>query len=225
MEKLLVIFEQIKEQFLARWEQFQDSETYLQLKEKYDNLSPLGQKSLIALSVFFVFLFIFVTPYSWYATSEEYVLSFEDNKNLITNLLDVSQEAKKIPQHTQKLSSSDLKNRMDKILQDKWIPKEQIERIAESQFKNPQGSNLIPHGIDQNGVELNIKKLTLKQIVDLGYEFERISPMVKTLSLEMKASPENPHYYNTEFKISSFSVPDAPQPTQKNERARKWLAT
>lgn len=220
MDKLQQIIDQLKDTIGARWEQFQETDLYIQLREKYDNLSPVAQKSVIFGSIGFVFLILFLTPYGWYSTSEEYVVSYEDNKNMIVNLLEVSQEVKKIPAQSQSIRSTELKSLMDKIVSDKGIAKEQITNFSEVKLTNPTGSTLIPANVDQNGVELSIKKLTLKQIVDLSYEFDRISPITKTLILEMKASKDDVHYYDTLFKVASFSVPE-PQQNNPKQSTRK----
>lgn len=221
MDKLQQIIDQIKDTFGARWEQFQETDIYIQLREKYDNLSPIAQKSVLFGSIGCVFLVLFLTPFGWFSTSQEYVVSYEDNKNLIVNLLEVSQEVKKLPAQSQSILSSELKARMDKIVSDKGIAKEQITNFAEVKLTNPAGSTLIPTNIDQNGVELNIKKLNLKQVIDIGYEFDRISPVTKTLILEMKASKDDIHYYDTLFKVASFSVPEPPQQNNPKQPARQ----
>lgn len=212
MGKLQELLDQLKDAFMVRWEQFQETDLYIQLREKYDNLSPVGQKGVLFGSIFLVFIVIFLTPYGWYSTSEEYEAYFEDNQNTIVNLLEVAQEAKKIPPQSQTLPSNDLKMRMERILSEKGIAKEQISNFSEVKLTNPPGSVLIPTFVDQNAVEINLKKLTLKQIVDLNYEFDRISPLAKVLTLEMKATQEDNHYYDTLFKVSSFSVPEPAQP-------------
>lgn len=221
MDKIQQLIDQIKDTLSARFEQFQETDIYIQLKEKYDDLSPFVQKSILFGSIILGFLTVFLTPYGWFSTSQEYVTTYEDNKNMIVNLLEVTQEAKKIPPQAQRITSSEIKSRMDKILSDKGIPKEQIANFSEVKLTNPPGSTLIPPAIDQNAVELSLKKLTLKQVIDIGYEFDRISPLTKTLVLEMKANSEDNHYYDSLFKVSSFSVPEAAAPQQQPARQRR----
>jgi hypothetical protein len=220
MDKVNQLFDQIKDTFSARFEQFQETDTYIQIKEKYDNLSPIAQKSILFGSIILVVLTIFLVPFGWFSTSQDYVRSFEENKNLIVSLLEVTQEAKKIPPQVQRMTSSEIKSQMQKILSDKGIPKEQISNFSEVKLTNPPGSTLIPPGIDQNAVELSLKKLTLRQVIDIGYEFDRISPLTKTLVLEMKANSEDNHYYDTLFKVSSFSVQEAATPQQPTRQRR-----
>jgi len=221
MDKLKELIDQIKDTLSARWDQFQETDTYISLREKYDNLPPAGQKLSVFAAFVFTFLIVFSIPYGWFSNSQGSVSEFEDTKNTISDLLEVSQGIKNIPPQGLGLSSSDLKMRADKILSEKGLGKDQIMSVNETQFTNPQGSNLIPPQINAIGVETNLKKLTLKQIVDIGYEFERISPVVKILNMEMTATAEDPHYYDVQFRVSSFSVKDtAPEPV-KNGRSRK----
>lgn len=222
MEKLKEIFDQFKDTILARWDQFQESDTYISLKEKYDNLPARGQKLVVFSAFFLVFLVLFSIPYAWFSTSQTSVTEFEDTKHTISELLEVSQEIKNIPPASLGITSADLKGRVEKILSEKGLSKEQIASVNETQFTNPQGSNLIPPQITATGVETNLKQLTLKQIVDIGFELERISPLVKVLNLEMKATEADVHYYDVQFRVSSFGVKDsAPAQAPGNSRARR----
>jgi hypothetical protein len=219
MEKLNDILAQIKDALMARWDQFQESDTYISLREKYDNLPPKGQNLVIFASFILVFLVIVGIPYSWFSSSQNYISGFEDTKNTISDLLEVSQEIKNIPPQGTGITGADLKMKVDHILSEKGLGKDQIAAVNETQFTNPQGSNLIPAQINAAGVETSLKKLTLKQIVDIGYEFERISPTVKVLNLEIKATPEDVHYYDVQYRVSSFSVKEAaPANNPKSKR-------
>lgn len=221
MDKLKELIDQIKDTLSARWDEIQETDTYISLREKYDNLPQAGQKLVIFLAFAFSFLIVFSIPYGWFSNSQSSVVEFEDTKNTISDLLEVSQGIKNIPPQGLGLSSSDLKTQADKILSEKGLGKDQITSINETQFTNPQGSKLIPPQINAIGIETNLKKLTLKQIVDIGYEFERISPLVKILNMEMNATPEDHHYYDVQFRVSSFSVKEAAPEPAKNGRSRK----
>jgi hypothetical protein len=210
MDKLKEIIDQLKDQVMARWDRFQESDTYISLREKYDNLPPKGQKLVVFSSFALAILIIFSIPYAWFSASQGSVAEFEDTKHTMAELLEVSQEIKNIPPVSIAVTSADLKMKVDRILSEKGLNKDQIAAVNETQFTNPQGSTLIPQQINASGVETNLKKLTLKQVVDLGFEFEHISPMVKVLNLEMKATPEDMHFYDVQFRVSSFSVKEAP---------------
>lgn len=211
MDKLKESLEQLKDTILARWDQFQETDTYISLKEKYDNLPPRGQKLVIFSAFFLVFFVFFSIPLAWYTSSQTYVADFEDTKQTIAELLEVSQEIKTLPTMNIGTSTADLRSRVERILAEKGLGKEQIASLSEGQFTNPQGSNLIPQQIAASGIEASLKQLTLKQIVDIGYELERISPLVKVLNLRMKATESDVHYYDVQFRVSSFAVRDAAQ--------------
>ena len=222
MDKLKEIIDQLKDTLTARWEQFQETDTYISLKEKYDNLPTKGQK-LVTLGAFlFAFLIVISIPLAWFTASQNSVVEFEDTKTTISDLLEISQEIKNIPTDSMDINPGELKSRVEKILAEKGLGKDQISGVNQTQFTNPQGSNLIPPQINAQGIETNLKKLTLKQIVDIGYELERISPLVKVLNLEVKATPEDVHYYDVQFRVSSFSVKDAaPATPPPNQRSRR----
>ncbi|MES2769744.1 MAG: hypothetical protein V4596_11425 [Bdellovibrionota bacterium] len=223
MDKLKEIFDQLKDPVLARWDQFQESDTYISLREKYDNLPVRGQKLVVFLAFFMAFLVVFSIPYVWHSSSQDSVAEFEDTKFTIAELLEVSQEIKNIPPQSLGLTSADLKMRVDRVLTEKGLTKEQITSLSETQFTNPQGSTLIPPQINATGIETHLKQLTLKQIVDIGYELDRISPLVKVLNLEMKATEADVHFYDVQFRVSSFNVKEAAPAAAapKNQRNKR----
>ena len=221
MDKLKETLDQLKDTLLARWDQFQESDTYISLRERYDNLPPRGQKLAVFAAFFMAFLVVFSIPYAWFATSQTTVVEFEDTKDTIEDLLEVSQEVKNMPPQSLGIASSELKMRVDKILAEKGLSKEQITSVNETQFTNPQGSTLIPAQITAAGIEAHLKQLTLKQVVDIGYDLDRISPLVKVLNLEMKATEADVHFYDVQFRVSSFSVKEAPSAAPKNNRIRR----
>jgi len=167
-------------------DQIQKTAPYISLCEKCDNLPPRGQKLAVFAAFFLAFLMIFSVPYAWHSASQTSVAEFEDTKETIGELLEVSQEVKNIPPESLGMTSGDLKMRADKILAEKGLSKEQITSVNVTQFTNPPGSQLIPAQITASGIEANLKQLTLKQIVDIGYEFERVSPPVKVLNLKIQ---------------------------------------
>ncbi len=219
MDKLKELFDQIKDTVSARWEQFQETDTYISLREKYDNLSPRGQSAVVFVSFAFAFLIVFSIPYGFFSSSQQTIAEFEDTKETINDLLEVSQEVKNIPALTASTTSADLKLRVDRILAERGLGREQITSVTETQFTNPEGSKLIPSQIIASGVEANLKQLTIKQVVDIGHDIERISPLVKILNLEMRATPEDVHYYDVQFRVSSFMVQESnQQPANQGSR-------
>lgn len=218
MDKLKELIDQIKDTFLARWEQFQETEAYASIKERYDNLSPTGQKLSIAVTISIIALILVMIPLGWYRTSSENITMFEDTKQTINELLEVSQESKTIPAQAQNVTGMEVRSRIDRVLAEKGLTKEQIASIQEKAFTNPAGSNLIPSSITQNGIEVSLKKLNLRQIVDIGYEFDRISPTVKVLGVNVTATAEDVHYYDTIYNVASFSVPEVQDSNTQQQR-------
>lgn len=218
MNKLKEIWDQIHDIVMVRWEQFQETDTYISLKDRYDNLSPRNQKLTILATFTFLFLVILSVPYSWFSESQDSVIQFEETKDTIQNLLQVSQEIKSIPSNEQSITPDDVKVRVEKILGEKGITKEQIVSLVQGQFVNPQGSSLLPAQILANGIDVNLHKLNIRQVVDIGYEFDHISPLVKTLSLNVQATKDDPHYYDVNYRVSTFSVKDSP--TEKSDKPK-----
>jgi hypothetical protein len=223
MNKLKEIWDQLRDVLLVRWEQFQETDTYISLRDRYENLSPRNQK--IAIYTFFAFLFLiaFSMPYSWFSVSRDSVSMFEETKDTIQELLQVSQESKSLPADGQSIGADEVKSRVEKILGEKGISKDQIVSVVQGQFVNPQGSILLPAQILAAGVDVNLHKLNIKQVVDLGYEFDHIAPLVKILNMEIRADKDDVHYYDANYRVSTFSVKEPPAPAGGKPSAKAQM--
>jgi hypothetical protein len=67
------------------------------------------------------------------------------------------------------------------------------------------GTALVDKSIKQSGVGVNLKKLNLRQVVDLGYTLQDLYPSVKMSGLEITASTQDPHYFDVLYKLIIFS--------------------
>jgi hypothetical protein len=86
----------------------------------------------------------------------------------------------------------------------------QMESLPEGDPEN----TLAPKNVQQQGLKVQVKKLNLRQVIDLGYQLQSLDSSVKMTGLEIAASSEDPHYFDTVFKLISYSLP---QPEKKPE--------
>ena len=70
-------------------------------------------------------------------------------------------------------------------------------------------TGLIPKGLLESGLRISLAKLNLRQIVDIGYNIQAISPSVKMNAINITANPEDPRYFDVEMKLVSLAVPQA----------------
>jgi len=79
---------------------------------------------------------------------------------------------------------------------------------------------LLPGNLSQGVLKVVLSKLNLRQIVDLGFQFQSISSSVKMTDLVMDMSPTDPRYYDVTYKLAILAVPNQmevvePEPPKK----------
>ncbi|PIS09722.1 MAG: hypothetical protein COT73_13110 [Bdellovibrio sp. CG10_big_fil_rev_8_21_14_0_10_47_8] len=216
-------FEDIKEQLQSelktRWEQIQESSLYIQIKERYENLTPVMQKislyGIIAVLLYLVLSF----PLGYMTQSNDYVAEFEDKRQLIRDLLKSSRESQDVPNVQPPPSIDSLKAQVDNQLENARLLPEQIQGTTVSAEK----STLIPAAFSQGILRVQLAKLNLRQIIDLGHQFQNISPSVKMIDLSIEANSQDPRYFDVVYKLSPLVVhlqEETPEPPPIKKRGR-----
>lgn len=211
--------ERFSSEFKSQWEQFQESSLYIQAREKYENLTPPMQKLTLALIfVFFSYLLISF-PLGYFSSSGTYIAEFEDKRQLIRDLLKVSKDVQESPDLPVPPNVGSLKTQIESQIQSAQLMPEQIRgtEISSAPVK------IIPGGLIQGAVQVSLVQLNLRQIIDLGYQFQAISPSVKMTDLQMEANQKDPRYFDVIYRLAVLAVPDKieePQETKPPARKR-----
>ncbi len=206
-------FEGLKDQLKDKWSELsaevQDSPLFNTLKEKYQELPPLGQKGVFYGSIFLLLFLFFSLPQSLFFDPASSLLEeFDTNRKLSQGLLRAGrtgQTASAVPPGP---SFEELRPQVSGLIQNMGLLPEQIGETS-SLAENPAG-NLLPAVLRQVGLQVQLKKLNLKQIVDIGYRLQGLHPSVKLMGLDISTAPSETHYYNVSFKLVSFIPPSAP---------------
>lgn len=202
------IKDQIRDRATALWGEIQENPTFNSLRERYETLSPNAQKGIIAGIIGVVLLILLSVPYSYFSSSSTYMTDYEEDKEIIRELLRVSrlnQGAMPIPQG---LTAEALKGRVNDFLsQQKLLPEQTVgvsnlEDGSESMAKPP---------IRQAGVAVSLKQLNLNQILDLGLGLQNVSNSVKMAGVEVTSNPLQSGYFDVVYKLVSFSLPQEPE--------------
>lgn len=199
--------DQIKEKLTEAWERVEESPTYNNLREKYETLSPNAQKGLIAGTVLFFALILLSFPYSYYSGSSTYIEEFESNRGLIRSLLKASRIASDTSTPISVLPH-ELKSRIQNDLSTLQLLPEQVGGVIDLDVSTLGGA-VAPASIKQDAVGVSLKKLNLKQVVDIGFQLQKISPSVKMVGLEVIAGSPDPHYFDALYKLVIFSMPSS----------------
>lgn len=203
--------ENIKEQLLERWnsiwERIRDTDSFIQAKERYQNLSPTMQKIVMACGVSFAALFVLAIPLSLLSSSSESVDNFENNVSLVRRFYRVQRELQTTPMVPETPPAGEISNQVQSIVQAAGLSPEQINGPREINPEREAGNALQPAGITEHGAEITLIKLNVKQVSDIGAKLSQISQGLHLTSLDMKANAENDHYFDVIFRVTGFTVP------------------
>lgn len=198
-DRLLSAFAQI-------WEKIQESSIYTQLRDRYENLNPQGQKfTLIGLAVLAI-LIVLSVPFSYLSSSSDYVTEFEDKRNIIRELLKVTRDASDIPQLSIAPTPDRLRGQIDEMLRARDLLPEQIQNVAIATVD----SDLIPKNLTQGGVQIQLGQLNLNQLLEITHSIQSLNSSVKLKDLTVRASANDPHYFDVTMKLIALAIPEPP---------------
>jgi hypothetical protein len=212
------IKDNLKSQLGETWGRIEESSFYNQLRDRFENLTPTRQKLAMVGAGILLALIVISIPYSYYATSSDYVLEFEDKRNLIRELLKVTRESSEVPDIPVAPSGDMLRGTVESQLRAAQLLPEQMKGLEVI----TADTGLVPRGLLEAGLRVNLAKLNLRQIVDIGYNIQNISPSVKMSDVNIFANGEDAKYFDVEFKLVTLAVPQAHQESiEPEERGGK----
>lgn len=188
------------------WEKIQESSIYTQLRDRYENLTPQGQKLTLASLIIFVLLIILSIPFSSLTNSSNYVTEFEDKRNIIRELLKVTRDASDVPQLSIAPTPDRLRIQIDEMLRARDLLPEQIQNVAIA----TADSDLIPKNLSQGGIQIQLGQLNLNQLLEITHSIQSINASVKLKDLTVRASANDPHYFDVTMKLIALAIPEPP---------------
>ncbi len=205
-------FDDIKEQLIERgkvlWDRIQDNSTFISLKDKYENLSPVGQKVATAGAVLFGLFIILYYPMSGFFASGTYIEEFQEKRQVIRDLLSTTRDASQVPFLPSTMNAQGVQDRVQQFLQGLNLLPTQIKGVSSL----PASGGMVPQKLIDSSVEVSLSQLNLRQIVDLGHQLQTISQTVKVKDLVMEANQKDGRYFDVVFKLVSLAVPTIPEP-------------
>ncbi len=222
MSALEDLKEQISSEAKQRWEQIQDSSLFIQMKERYENLTPPAQKATVAGIAVVFSLIMFSIPWGYFSASSESVAAFEDQRQLIRDLLKVSRESHEVPDIPVPPDLNALRMQIDGVLQSARLVPEQIKGTENS----ADAVHLIPGNLSQGALNVSLAQLNLRQVVDIGHSLQSISSSVKMTDMRMEANAKDARYFDVVYRLVILSVPtqaeappefEPPQPKSKKK--------
>lgn len=195
-------------------ERVRESDAYIQAQDRYQNLTPSGQKLVRVMSVLLLLFFVLVIPMSYLSSSSASIAMFEEKRNLIRDLFRTYRESSSTQNVAIPPPADNLRMSIQSIIQRAELTPEQNMGIMEA---NVEG-RLIPSALINNVLVVKLNKLNLKQIVDIGGSITAISDSVKMKDVSLIANAQDNRYYDVTYKLYSLKVPEpTPEPPPEPE--------
>lgn len=204
MSRIDDIKDQVTTQLVQTWERFQESSVYNNLKDRYDNLTPIGQKLAIYGSVFLLAVILIMPPLTHYRAASENVLTYEEKQQTIRDLLRVSRESGEGPDLFPPPAIESLKSQVEGYLKMAGLIPSQIRSVSAGVSQG----GLIPRDLAAGVLEVNLAKLNLKQITDVGHKLSTLATAAKLKDMNITANVEDSRYFDVSFSIYTLKVPE-----------------
>lgn len=206
--------EQLRERLSATWSSIQESPAWIQIEERFQNLSPNAQKAVWAAIGFLSTVILLAIPWSFFSSSQEILSEFEDKRELVRETYRVSREKDMLPPSPSDFP--DISGTIRSRLENSRLAPEQITDVMEL---GPAGNiSGIPKSLKKNNIEVTLAKLNLRQVIDIGQQLQSIQPSIKLSGLQVRANAENNHYFDVVYKLVAISIESEPSPADKPKR-------
>ena len=214
-------FESIKEQAVDRFFELkgkvEDSELYIGLKERYDNLSPNAQIGVKVAASFMALFMLYSFPAGYLTSANEKMEMFEENRQLTRDLIRAGRIARTIQLPPMAPSMESLTAQVNSAIDKENVLSEQKGGVTPKQ--DVVQKSIVPATINQTGLKANIKKLNLRQLVNIGESLQKIQGS-KLINMAVLADNKDPHYFNVDFEVAAFSLPIAKEEAPKKNNSR-----
>lgn len=196
-------FSSIKYQFKELWDRIQESSLFIELKEKFEVLPSRIQKLIVTATIFLLGLFLFSFPYGNLTDSWTYEGYFEENRELIRDLLRASSTLKEISPLPTMASAGAVESRVRQVISDLNLAPEQVGNI---QVIPEAKTQLAPPSVNQEAISLQLKSLNLRQVTDLSYRLQNLGSGIQPISFQINRAQGQTHYFDVIIHLYQFSL-------------------
>ncbi|MCX7977805.1 MAG: hypothetical protein N2578_02255 [Bdellovibrionaceae bacterium] len=198
-------FEEVLDSIRARltplWEKIQETDTWANLREKFLNLPSKQQLAIAVGSIVLAILLLLSIPLSRLFSSSEILAEFEERRSLIRNLIRAGREAGQLPAVQAPPGLEALKAQADSVLSGTLSS-------AQYTINNGSASRLLTPDLVSSTLEIQLKQINLRQVVDLGHQLSVLHPSVKMEDFSMTASREAPGFFDVVVRLVALNVPE-----------------
>lgn len=202
-------------------QQIQESQSYQQAQDRYENMSPTMQKLTLTLGVMLVALVILFYPLSNLTESRNYLSMFEEKRGLIRDLFRTYRESASAPNIAIPPNADGLLAAVEAILNRAELLPEQRSGVMPGAVEG----RMIPQNLVSNVLQVKLAKLNLRQVVDIGATIAGISESVKMKDLFVIANRQDTRYFDVTYVLYTLKVPEPtveapPEPEKPAKKSR-----
>lgn len=210
--------EQITETLSQYWDKIQDSDLYIKLKERYDTLPPNGQMAILWGAGLFVVYFFYSIPAGYVSDAQEQLIYFEDDRQMVRELIRAGRIERTVQTPPPAPGQVQLQSQLEsKLTQERILPE---QKTAMNPVDKVAPNSIVPKSIEQQGIKTTIQKINLRQVVKLGESLDGIDS-TKLMNISIQADQDDPHYFNVDYELASFSVPQEKPLEDKDSKKKK----
>lgn len=209
--------DRLKSDLQKTQERLEENSTFINLKDRFTSQNPIVQK-LILVGVALVILFAIISiPMGQYSSSNDLLTEFETKRSLIRDLFKIQKEITDTPDIPLPPPTFAIKSSIESQLQGAQLLPEQMRGV---QILPAMQSEHIKAEQNDGVIEVSLGQLNLRQIVDLGFQMQTISPSVKVKDLIIQASSGEPNYFDVIYRLLVLKVKPEADPIE-NEPKKK----
>lgn len=198
MSALTSLIENIKERLKVILAEQQESELYIKIKDKYDELPTHMQRVVKYSSYSLALVFVLWLPLTSVLDSVDQNTEFGEQRAALKDFLKIQREFSALPVIPNPPSPMTLKGPMDQKIMAQGVAPTQIKETVEDN----KGS---PVNVEMKGIRYHIQHVTIKQALNIAYELENIDKSLRLSDLELTAEQKDPHFYDLKFRIINFA--------------------
>jgi hypothetical protein len=212
----------LKNQFVQLGERITNSQVYIVLSERYENLNTIQQR-LAKIISFIVLLGLFVYfPMDYFLISFENETAFEEKRKSIKDIIKSEREITALPDIPRPLPAEAFKSSVESQLKEMNLLPEQIKQVNVN-FQ-PTGG-MIPQNKMQYGIDITVNKINLKQLTNLGSKLQIIHPAVKIKDLIVTLNRDDARYLDADFHLVALNIPEynppEPPPPETKKKGKR----
>lgn len=197
--------EQLKDRASEALAKLQESSTFNTLRERYESQTPPVQKAVVAGGVAFAILIVLWLPMSYLSSGSDQISAAEENRELIKGLLRASHSASEPPPLPPPMSADTLKSSVERVLRENGLLPDQIGIM--NPIPESANGNFAPAGVVTTGLAVQLKKLNVAQILEIGNLVQNMAPGTKLIGADVIQSSGTTHYYDMVLQILHFGLP------------------